>query len=111
MNEFKVKDRVTILTTAGSRMFDGIGQFIGGRGFGSSAIVVAVNCQLPTYSGNYGQNPTNNTIVQLCETKDLIFIHTNNLKLENKKIEIRYFCDNVDVTNDISDETKSNLRR
>ena len=106
---FKVCEKVRIATTAGARRVNENGFLTSNScGFRQLAIVVAIDCVLPTYMAD--ARPMNNTIVQLCETKELIFIHTNCLEPADKKIELRYFCDGKDVTDSISDETKQNLR-
>ena len=38
------------------------------------------------------------------------FVLSGLCKLVDKKIEVRYFCDDKDVTDKISDETKENLK-
>ena len=108
---FKVGDKVTMKTSAGSRRVDKTGKLIGGSiGYKQPATLIAVGCQLPTYSG-YWPHPLNNAIVQLCETKEVIFVHTDCLESVGKEIEVRFFCDGKDVTNYLSAETKGNLTR
>lgn len=110
--EFKIGDKVKMTTSAGSRMVDKYGNLVGGgRGYKKSAILVAIDCRLPTFNLQVKGYLVNDVIVQLYETKELIFTHTRYLEPVDKKIELRYFCDGQDVTDSISDETKRNLCR
>lgn len=103
----KIGDKVTMRTSRGSRMISKMGKLIGGgRGYEEPAIIVATDCVLPTFGCSF---PMNDVIIQLCETKELIFTHTRWLDPVHKKIEVRYFCDGQDITDSVSDETKRNL--
>ena len=105
----KIGDKVRMTTSAGSRAIDNSARITSSRCcYKIPAILVAVGCALPTYPAL--NRPQNNAIVQICETKEIVFTHTDNLESIIAEIELRYFCNGEDVTDKISEQTKRNLR-
>lgn len=107
-DKMEIGQPVVTTTSVGSCTVAPSGKLVSGGGhWKRPLILVAVDCVLPTY--NTDCHPNNNAIVQVCETGQIVFTHTNCLEPVPSKIEVRYFCDGEDVTDKISAETKRNL--
>ncbi len=105
--KFKIGDRINVVDGSyGFAIYNSEFKKIIPKNMRSNVVVVATGLSVNKHTDRFDVNCD---LMVADERGNYVFIRSNLCEAVDKQIELRYFCDGNDVTDNISNETKKNL--